>query len=447
MTRTVRSQPIAGQPLYARVLRLRHLAPSGLLCFVFLEGALVLGVLLALAELVSWWGVLVLPFTVALMVKFNDLVAGAFTPRPVAGETASARAAVLRPARITHSEGHAASASTGSESYAASASTGSQGYAASDFNDSEGYAARGATDSAPPGVASGGRPVGSPPRDWPATRPSGDGARRGTTYSFSPADDPGAETAVTSIFARGGAGASAGQAGRYGVPAGETGREASTGPAGGYGTSPGAREEFAGQAGVGYGASPEEFAEQGGGRYGASPEEFAGQGGRYGMSSGTAGGLEQAGGGYGAFSGPGGGFAEPPTTRGYAEPAAARGYEEPSVTRNDDLGRPARLAPIVSRDPAAVGYGPTVSPEFMTGGYRNDGLADVPAAGTLAPGTFMAGASGYGHPYAPSGGAPHDGQGGEPRPSGGNTAARRPWADQLDVRQQVARQAAARRYE
>jgi hypothetical protein len=102
MTRTVRARRAERphQPLYARVLRLRHLAPSGLLCFVFLEGAVVLGILLALAELVSWWGVVVLPVTVALMVKFNDLVAGALTPRSVAGVTASARASVIRPAAM-----------------------------------------------------------------------------------------------------------------------------------------------------------------------------------------------------------------------------------------------------------------------------------------------------------------------------------------------------------
>ncbi|GGN86830.1 hypothetical protein GCM10010112_68840 [Actinoplanes lobatus] len=102
MTRTIRSRRAdeANRPLYARALRLRRLAPSGLLCFVFLEGAVVLGILLALAELVSWWGVLVLPVTVALMVKFNDLVAGVITPRPVATETASARVSVLRPATM-----------------------------------------------------------------------------------------------------------------------------------------------------------------------------------------------------------------------------------------------------------------------------------------------------------------------------------------------------------
>jgi hypothetical protein len=71
------------QPLYARMLRLRHVTPSGFLCFVFLEGSVALGFLLALAELVSWWGVLVLPVTVAVMVKLNDVVAGALTrPAP-----------------------------------------------------------------------------------------------------------------------------------------------------------------------------------------------------------------------------------------------------------------------------------------------------------------------------------------------------------------------------
>jgi hypothetical protein len=71
------------RPMYARLLGLRHLTPSGFLCFVFLEGSVALGVLLALAELVSWWGVLVLPLTVAAMVKLNDVLAGA-VGRPTA---------------------------------------------------------------------------------------------------------------------------------------------------------------------------------------------------------------------------------------------------------------------------------------------------------------------------------------------------------------------------
>lgn len=105
MTRMIRSRRAGvplDQPLYARMLRLRHLAPSGFLCFLFLEGAVVLGVLLALAELVSWWGVLVLPATVAGMVKLNDVFAGmlanpAASARPhVASQTS--RAPMLRPA-------------------------------------------------------------------------------------------------------------------------------------------------------------------------------------------------------------------------------------------------------------------------------------------------------------------------------------------------------------
>lgn len=98
MTRTVRSRRagVANQPLYARMLGLRHLSPGGLLCFVFLEGALALGALLALAELVSWWGVLVLPAAVAVMVKFNDMVAGWLAPPAPVTEPIAARAAVQR---------------------------------------------------------------------------------------------------------------------------------------------------------------------------------------------------------------------------------------------------------------------------------------------------------------------------------------------------------------
>jgi hypothetical protein len=108
VTRVIRSGPAGvplDQPLYARTLRLRHLAPSGFLCFLFLEGAVALGVLLALAELVSWWGVLVLPATVAGMVKLNDVFAGMLArpapparrvPPPAASQASSAPK--LRPA-------------------------------------------------------------------------------------------------------------------------------------------------------------------------------------------------------------------------------------------------------------------------------------------------------------------------------------------------------------
>jgi hypothetical protein len=65
------------RPLYSRLLGLRHVNPGGLLCFVFFEGAISLAVLLGLAELVSWWAVLLLPASVAVMVKVNDEVAAA----------------------------------------------------------------------------------------------------------------------------------------------------------------------------------------------------------------------------------------------------------------------------------------------------------------------------------------------------------------------------------
>jgi hypothetical protein len=104
MIRSRRADPSRDQPLYARMLRLRYLSPSGFLCFVFLEGAVALGFLLALAELVSWWGVLVLPITVAAMVKLNDVVAGALSRPAVAAASAPvvapSAAPVLRPATV-----------------------------------------------------------------------------------------------------------------------------------------------------------------------------------------------------------------------------------------------------------------------------------------------------------------------------------------------------------
>lgn len=108
MIRSRRAEPSRDQPLYARMLRLRHVSPSGFLCFVYLEGAAALGILLALAELVSWWGVLVLPLTVAAMVKLNDVVAGALS-RPEVPATASAPVVtppggpLLRPAAVRRS--------------------------------------------------------------------------------------------------------------------------------------------------------------------------------------------------------------------------------------------------------------------------------------------------------------------------------------------------------
>jgi hypothetical protein len=63
-------------PLYARLLRLRHLELRGWQRVLLGEGAVVLGVLVAMADLASAWSVAVLPLAVAAGVKFHDVLAG-----------------------------------------------------------------------------------------------------------------------------------------------------------------------------------------------------------------------------------------------------------------------------------------------------------------------------------------------------------------------------------
>ena len=89
-------RPQSRRPLYARVLGLRYVRPTALVSFLLFECAIAVAALLALAELVSWWAVVVLPASVAAMVKLNDLVTGEMrrSLRPVA-----ARARVERPQR------------------------------------------------------------------------------------------------------------------------------------------------------------------------------------------------------------------------------------------------------------------------------------------------------------------------------------------------------------
>jgi hypothetical protein len=98
------------RPLYFRILRVRHLKARPWVVFVLFEGSIAVGILLALAEFISWWGVLAIPVAVAAMVKINDVVAGAMleplaaaqlrTPRMVA-RRASGSAGVPRPSRMT----------------------------------------------------------------------------------------------------------------------------------------------------------------------------------------------------------------------------------------------------------------------------------------------------------------------------------------------------------
>jgi hypothetical protein len=64
-------------PLYARALFLQNLQPGPLLCFLFFEGAIATGAVFALTGKATAWAALVLPATVAAVVKLNDVVAGA----------------------------------------------------------------------------------------------------------------------------------------------------------------------------------------------------------------------------------------------------------------------------------------------------------------------------------------------------------------------------------
>jgi len=63
-------------PLYPRLLRLRHVRPSSWQRIVLGEGAFGVAVLLVLADLASAWTLLVLPVSVALVVKAHDGLAG-----------------------------------------------------------------------------------------------------------------------------------------------------------------------------------------------------------------------------------------------------------------------------------------------------------------------------------------------------------------------------------
>jgi hypothetical protein len=72
-----------GAPLYHRLLRLRHYRPRPIMTAMLFEGSIAAPILLALAEILDWWSVLVIPVVVAAVVKFNDVVLGlARTPPP-----------------------------------------------------------------------------------------------------------------------------------------------------------------------------------------------------------------------------------------------------------------------------------------------------------------------------------------------------------------------------
>ena len=75
----------AKKPLYPRLLRLRHIAPNAWQRAALGEGAVGVGVLLAMADLASAWTIVALPVAVAGIVKAHDalqgLLDGHATPR------------------------------------------------------------------------------------------------------------------------------------------------------------------------------------------------------------------------------------------------------------------------------------------------------------------------------------------------------------------------------
>jgi len=82
-------------PLYHRLLRLRHYRPGRVMTVVLFEGSIAAPVLLWLADILAWWSILVIPVAVAVLVKFNDLVAG-LPYRTRAPRSARGRARVRR---------------------------------------------------------------------------------------------------------------------------------------------------------------------------------------------------------------------------------------------------------------------------------------------------------------------------------------------------------------
>ena len=64
------------EPLYPRLLHLKHVHPNGWQRAILVEGMVVAGGLVALADRATAWAPLVLPIGAAAVVKFHDLLAG-----------------------------------------------------------------------------------------------------------------------------------------------------------------------------------------------------------------------------------------------------------------------------------------------------------------------------------------------------------------------------------
>jgi hypothetical protein len=64
------------KPFYPQLLRLKNVHPNAWQRALLGEGMIVLGGLLALADVASAWSMLVLPVAVGVVVKAHDLLAG-----------------------------------------------------------------------------------------------------------------------------------------------------------------------------------------------------------------------------------------------------------------------------------------------------------------------------------------------------------------------------------
>lgn len=69
-------------PLYPRVLGLRHVHPNAWQRALLVEGMMIGGALVALADKATSWAPLILPVAAAGVVKFHDVLAGLLPPRP-----------------------------------------------------------------------------------------------------------------------------------------------------------------------------------------------------------------------------------------------------------------------------------------------------------------------------------------------------------------------------
>lgn len=100
------SRPLTGatqaltQPLYPRLLRLKHLHPSAWQRAMLVEGSIAVGSVAALADQVSAWTPVVLPVAVAVVVKFHDLLTGVL--RPTEGDPQSAAHETAAPVAVPH---------------------------------------------------------------------------------------------------------------------------------------------------------------------------------------------------------------------------------------------------------------------------------------------------------------------------------------------------------